>query len=94
MCVLFPSLSAMNEGYKVYAIVDASGDVSTRALDITISRMSEAGVIPANTNSLIAELMKSWKRPDAPRLPGSSATLLPATRPSSKVLIQSFNTRK
>lgn len=65
VCLAFPSLSAKEAGYQVYAVVDASGNWSKLATDLTIARLAQAGVIPIDTFALIGELQKTWNRPDA-----------------------------
>lgn len=65
VCTAFPAVSAVAAGYKVFAIIDASGNWSPMATDITIARMAQAGVIPTDTYAVLAELMSTWNRPDA-----------------------------
>lgn len=65
VCMAFPALSALVEGYKVFVIVDASGNWSKMATDITIARVVQAGAIPVDTFAVLAELMKTWNREDA-----------------------------
>ena len=43
VCMAFPTLSALAAGYKVFAIVDASGNWSKMATDLTIARVAQAG---------------------------------------------------
>ena len=45
VCLAFPCISAVAAGYKVYAVVDASGNWSKMATDLTIARLAQAGVI-------------------------------------------------
>ena len=77
VCVAFPALAALAEGYKVYAVIDASGDVSTTAQQATVARLAQAGVIPVSTNGLVAELQKTWNRPDALEFAGIYASIAP-----------------
>lgn len=65
VCLAFPAISAVEAGYKVYAVVDASGNWSKMATDLTIARLVQAGVIPIDTFAVIAELQQTWNRPDA-----------------------------
>jgi len=64
VCLAFPAICAQAEGYKVYAVVDASGNWSSMATDLTIARLAQAGVIPIDTFAVLAELQKTWNRPD------------------------------
>lgn len=61
----FPTLSAIEAGYKVFNVVDASGNFSSMATDITLARVVQAGAIPTDTFATLAELMSTWNRPDA-----------------------------
>ncbi|MCG7756609.1 MAG: isochorismatase family protein, partial [Nitrosomonas sp.] len=65
VCMAFPSISAVTAGYKVYAVVDASGNWSKMATDLTVARIVQAGVIPIDTVAVISELQKTWNRPEA-----------------------------
>jgi nicotinamidase-related amidase len=65
VCLAFPAISAVEAGYKVYAVVDASGNWSRMATDLTIARLVQAGVIPIDTFAVIGELQQTWNRPDA-----------------------------
>src|SRR5206468_399563 len=65
VCMPFPALSALSEGYKVFCIIDASGNWSKMATDITIARVAQAGAVPIDTFAVLAELMATWNRPDA-----------------------------
>lgn len=65
VCMAFPTLSALEAGYKVFNVVDASGNYSSMATDITLARVVQAGAIPTDTFATLAELMSTWNRPDA-----------------------------
>lgn len=65
VCLAFPAVCAAAEGYKVYAVVDASGNWSRMATDLTIARLAQAGVVPVDTFAVIGELQQTWNRPDA-----------------------------
>ena len=45
----FPTLSALVAGYKVFCIIDASGNWSKMATDITAARIAQAGAMPDST---------------------------------------------
>lgn len=59
VCMAFPAVSAVREGYKVYCVVDASGNWSKIATDTTIARVAQAGAIPTDTFAIVAELMRT-----------------------------------
>ena len=65
VCLAFPAICAVAAGYKVYAVVDASGNWSKLATDLTIARLTQAGVVPVDTFAVIGELQQTWNRPDA-----------------------------
>ncbi|MAO16378.1 isochorismatase family protein [Flagellimonas marinaquae] len=63
VCVLFPSLSALAEGYDVYSVIDASGTWSEIAQTTTVSRLTQAGAKVTSWMSVSAELQKDWRNP-------------------------------
>jgi nicotinamidase-related amidase len=65
VCMAFPTLSALVAGYKVFCVVDASGNWSKMATDLTIARIVQAGAMPIDTYAVLAELMSTWNRADA-----------------------------
>jgi nicotinamidase-related amidase len=65
VCVAFPAIQAIADGYTVYAVVDASGDVSAISSAATQMRMAQIGVVLTTTNALVAEVQRTWRRPDA-----------------------------
>ena len=62
VCIVGPTLSALSEGYEVYVITDASGDVSKEAHDQAISRMVQAGAKPITSLQYLLELQRDWAR--------------------------------
>lgn len=77
VCVAFPALQAKADGYKVYAVMDASGDMSQMASDVTLARMAHAGIVPATTNVILCEFQRTWNRPDAAEWGALYAELVP-----------------
>lgn len=65
VCMAFPSIAAVHEGYKVFAVVDASGTYSKMAQEVTLARIMQAGVVPMDTAAVASELQKTWHREDA-----------------------------
>ena len=86
VCLAFPSICAVNAGYKVFAIVDASGTYSKMAQEITLARIVQAGVIPIDTAAVCSELQQTWNRPDAAQW----AEAYSAVFPSYQLLIESY----
>lgn len=62
VCIVGPALSAKAEGYDVYVITDASGDVSKEAHEMAVSRMIQAGVKPITSVQYLLELQRDWAR--------------------------------
>lgn len=61
-CLLFPTLSAIEEGFEVYIITDASGGTSPEAHDVAIRRMEQAGAHSLTTINAVLELQRDWAR--------------------------------
>ena len=68
VCVAFPAIDALREGYEVYVVVDATGGVSRVAHESAMQRMVQAGAIPITVLGLACELQRDWGRPEAERL--------------------------
>lgn len=62
VCIVGPTLSAISEGYEVYVVTDASGDVSKEAHDQAIARMVQAGAKPITSLQYLLELQRDWAR--------------------------------
>jgi nicotinamidase-related amidase len=77
VCMAFPAISAVHEGYKVFVVVDASGTYSKMAQEITLARVVQAGVVPVDTAAVASELQKTWHRPDAQEWAEIYAKLFP-----------------
>jgi nicotinamidase-related amidase len=80
VCVAFPALEAKADGYKVFAVMDASGDVSQMASDVTLARMTQAGIVPVTTNTILSESHRTWNRPDAAQWGALYSELVPNYR--------------
>ncbi|HWW24663.1 MAG TPA: hydrolase [Caulobacter sp.] len=62
VCIVGPALSALDQGFEVYVITDASGDVSTEAHERAVSRMIQAGAQPITSLQYLLELQRDWAR--------------------------------
>ncbi len=62
VCIVGPALSAISDGYEVYVITDACGDVSREAHEMGVQRMIQAGVKPMTSMQYILELQRDWAR--------------------------------
>ena len=70
VCLMFPAISAVAEGYDVYAVVDASGTWDKVSRDAAIHRMTQAGVKVVTWASVLAEIMDDWRSPKGQELGG------------------------
>ena len=87
VCMAFPTLSALVAGYKVFCIIDASGNWSTMATEITLARVVQAGAMPIDTVALLSEIMSTWNRPDAMKF----AAVMVELMPQYKLLMESHD---
>src|ERR1700712_2969865 len=64
VCIVGPALSALDQGFEVYIIADACGDVSTEAHDRAMDRMVQAGAQPMTSVQYLLEMQRDWARGD------------------------------
>ena len=88
VCMAFPTISALAAGYKVFAIIDASGNWSKMATDITVARVTQAGAVPIDTYAVLAEVMSTWNRADAMEF---AAIMTDHIVPPYRALIESYD---
>lgn len=86
VCLAFPCISAVQEGYKVFAVIDASGNVSKMATDLTAARLVQAGVVPIDTMAVLSELQKTWGKSNALEW----ADVYSGAMPHYQLLIESY----
>ncbi|MBD2465862.1 hydrolase [Oscillatoria sp. FACHB-1407] len=60
VCLVFPAIQAMEAGYEVYAVVDASGGTSQVAHDAAIQRIVQAGAVPVTWQQVLLEYQRDW----------------------------------
>jgi nicotinamidase-related amidase len=63
-CLLFPALSAIEEGFEVFLAIDASGGTSLEAHEAAIRRMEQAGAQSLTTINAMLELQRDWAHRD------------------------------
>jgi len=68
VCVVYPAMRAVSEGYDVQVVVDASGSPTKVADEIALRRMERAGVTLTTTVQLVAELAQNWTTPEGGQL--------------------------
>ncbi len=86
VCVAFPTLSALEEGFDVFVVTDASGTFNSIVRDATWARISAAGAQLMNWFSVACELHRDWRND----IEGLGA-LLSNHIPDYRNLITSFN---
>ena len=86
VCVMFPALDAKLAGFKVYAVMDASGDPSEMASRTSLARFVQGGVIPTTTNAVLSEVHRTWDRPEAPQI----AELYAHVSPNYAAVVESY----
>jgi nicotinamidase-related amidase len=62
ICMAFPALDALREGYNVYPVVDAIGGTSVEAHRSGMERVVQAGAQPVTWVALACELQRDWGR--------------------------------
>jgi nicotinamidase-related amidase len=62
VCVAFPTLDLLEEGYEVYPVADAIGGVSPNAHNSAMERMCGAGAKPISALAFACELQRDWAR--------------------------------
>lgn len=62
VCIVGPTLSALAQGFEVYVIADACGDVSDEAHERAMERMIQTGVRPMTSLQYLLELQRDWAR--------------------------------
>ncbi len=62
VCLTFPALEAMEAGYEVYIVTDASGGTSQEAHDMAVQRMIQAGAIPVTWQQVLLEYQRDWSK--------------------------------
>jgi len=87
VCVSFPTLSAIADGYEVFVVADASGTFNKSVRDAALMRMAHAGAIITSWFAVACELQRDWRN-DAEGL----ATLLGNHLPAYKNLMTAYAT--
>lgn len=62
VCLAFPAICAIEEGYEVYVVTDASGGTSKTAHETAIQRMVQAGAVPVTWLQVLLEFQRDWAR--------------------------------
>jgi len=57
VCLAFPAITALADGFQSYAVIDASGGFSQTQVDMGILRMQQAGVVPVGYSNVAIEVL-------------------------------------
>ncbi|WP_018158176.1 isochorismatase family protein [Demetria terragena] len=68
VCMTFPTLDMLAEGYEVYPVADAVGGISPASHERAFERVIAAGARPITAISFGSELMRNWAREDSDNL--------------------------
>ena len=60
VCVTWPTLNMLDEGYNVYIVEDACGATSQAAHDAAMRRSVQAGAVPMTTVATVLEFQRDW----------------------------------
>jgi hypothetical protein len=85
VCATFVALSALSAGFEPYVVIDSSGTWNKLSEEITLARLSQAGVIPMTWFAVGSELQSDWRRSTGQAF----ATILSNRLPFYKNLIAS-----
>lgn len=86
VCVAFPAIDMVAEGYNVIAVIDASGDYSELASQATIARLQQAGVIVESTFSVLSQIHDTWDEENTAVMADAYSDVAPGYRD----VLQSF----
>ncbi|MBO9561139.1 MAG: isochorismatase family protein [Niastella sp.] len=70
ICVTFPVLQMLDEGYEVQVSADASASYTKYGDDLALQRMRQAGAIITTVDQIISELAIDWTSPNGQKLVG------------------------
>jgi nicotinamidase-related amidase len=65
ICLAFPVVEALADGFDVTFVADAVGGLSQLAHRTAIERLAHAGAVPNTSLALVTELFRDWKSPVA-----------------------------
>ncbi|STS89670.1 putative cysteine hydrolase [Klebsiella variicola] len=87
VCMAFPAIAAVADGYKVFAVIDASGTYSKMAQEITPGSRGTGWRSADGYRAVASELQRTWNRPDA----AEWAEVYTKVFPAYQLLIESYS---
>jgi len=64
VCIAWPTLNMLAEGYNIYVVEDACAGTSSAAHEASLSRMTQAGAVRMTTVPTVLEFQRDWARKD------------------------------
>ena len=61
VCLAFAAMQAVDAGYNVYGVIDASGGLEVTIRENAVARMQNHGVTTINWTTVAAELQRDWR---------------------------------
>jgi nicotinamidase-related amidase len=61
VCVSWPTINMLGEGYEIYVVEDCCGATSPAAQEAGLSRMVQAGAVRVTTIAALLEWQRDWK---------------------------------
>ena len=71
VCLTFPAIAALADGYQTYAVIDASGGFTPTQVDMGVRRMQQAGVVPVCYSNVAVEILADNAAPEAEAVYGA-----------------------
>jgi nicotinamidase-related amidase len=62
ICLAYPVIQSLADGYDVFIVTDASGGVTREAHDMAVLRMVQAGAVPITWIAVMSEWQRDWAR--------------------------------
>lgn len=83
VCTIYPTLTALDQGYRVEVVADAGGSTNRVADDTAVRRMQDGGAVITSTNTTLTGLAHTWTSPAGEALIPVIAELIPLSAVSS-----------
>ena len=68
VCVVYPALSALSDGYQVQVVADASGAATQLSDTLALDRVRQAGGSVVSTVQIMSEMVSNWAEGAGPQL--------------------------
>lgn len=68
ICLAFPVVEALGEGYEVMFVADAVGGTSDFDHNMAVERMIQSGAVPSTLAAIVTEFYRDWASPEAAKV--------------------------